>query len=123
VEKIRREAEAQSRAKNQQLQEQLRQTEEQLSKLQASQPPGADLLSPEAAAAVERFQQEKLNIRKELRAIEANVDADIKSLGFVVKIVNLLLMPAIIVVLGLLVALWRKRRRQALAALRTGSAA
>jgi ABC-type uncharacterized transport system involved in gliding motility auxiliary subunit len=123
VEQIRREAEAQSRAKNQQLQEQLRQTEEQLGKLQASQPPGADILSPEAAAAIERFQQEKLNIRKELRAIEANVDADIKSLGFVVKIVNLLLMPAIIVGLGLLVALWRKRRRHALAMLRKGAAA
>jgi ABC-type uncharacterized transport system involved in gliding motility auxiliary subunit len=123
VEQIRREAEAQSRAKNMQLQEQLRQTEEQLGKLQASQPPGTDILSPEAAAAIERFQQEKLNIRKELRAIEANVDADIKSLGFVVKIVNLLLMPAIIVGLGLLVALWRKRRRHALAMLRKGSAA
>jgi ABC-type uncharacterized transport system involved in gliding motility auxiliary subunit len=123
VEQIRRDAEAQSRAKNLQLQEQLRQTEEQLSKLQSTQAPGSDLLSPEAAAAIERFQQEKLNIRKELRAIEANVDADIKSLGYLVKSVNLLLMPVIITGLGLLVALWRKRRRHAIAMLRKGGAA
>jgi ABC-type uncharacterized transport system involved in gliding motility auxiliary subunit len=123
VEQIRRDAEAQSRAKNLQLQEQLRQTEEQLEKLQSAQPPGADILSPEAAEAIERFQREKLNIRKELRAIEANVDADIRSLGYLVKSVNLLLMPAIITALGLLVALWRKRRRHAIAMLRKGAAA
>jgi ABC-type uncharacterized transport system involved in gliding motility auxiliary subunit len=122
VEQIRREAQAQSRVKEQQLQEQLRQTEDELNKLQTSQP-GADVLSNEAAAAIERFQQEKLRIRKELRAIEANVDADIKSLGYLVKSVNLLLMPAIITGLGLLVALWRKRRRHAIAMLRRGSAA
>jgi ABC-type uncharacterized transport system involved in gliding motility auxiliary subunit len=123
VEQIRRDAEAQSRAKNLQLQEQLRQTEEQLEKLQSAQPPGADILSPEAAEAIERFQREKLNIRKELRAIEANVDADIRSLGYLVKSVNLLLMPAIVTALGLLVALWRKRRRHAIAMLRKGAAA
>jgi ABC-type uncharacterized transport system involved in gliding motility auxiliary subunit len=123
VEQIRRDAEAQSRAKNLQLQEQLRQTEEQLEKLQSAQPPGADILSPEAAEAIERFQREKLNIRKELRAIEANVDADIRSMGYLVKSVNLLLMPAIVTALGLLVALWRKRRRHAIAMLRKGGAA
>jgi ABC-type uncharacterized transport system involved in gliding motility auxiliary subunit len=123
VEQIRRDAEAQSRDKNLQLQEQLRQTEEQLEKLQSAQPPGADILSPEAAEAIERFQREKLNIRKELRAIEANVDADIRSLGYLVKSVNLLLMPAIVTALGLLVALWRKRRRHAIAMLRKGAAA
>lgn len=123
VEKIRREAEARSRAKQLELQEELRQTEDQLSRLQSQQPPGAELLSSEAAAAIERFQQEKLRIRKELRAIEASVDADIKTLGYKVKSVNLLLMPALITALGLLVALWRKRRRHAIAMLRKGAAA
>jgi ABC-type uncharacterized transport system involved in gliding motility auxiliary subunit len=122
VEKIRRDAQAESRAKELQLQEQLRQTEEELTRLQTSQP-GADVLSNEAAAAIDRFQQEKLRIRKELRAIEANVDADIKSLGYLVKVVNLLLVPAIVTALGLLAALWRKRRRHAIAMLRRGHAA
>lgn len=122
VEKIRREAQAQSRAKEQQLQEQLRQTEDELNKLQTAQP-GAEVLSNEAAAAIDRFQQEKLRIRKELRAIEANVDADIKSLGYLVKTVNLLLVPVILTLMGLLVALWRKRRRHAIAMLRREKAA
>jgi ABC-type uncharacterized transport system involved in gliding motility auxiliary subunit len=122
VEKIRRDAQAESRAKEMQLQEQLRQTEDELTKLQSAQP-GAEVLSNEAAAAIDRFQQQKLRIRKELRAIEANVDADIKSLGYLVKAVNLLLMPAVITALGLLVALWRKRRRHAIAMLRKGAPA
>jgi hypothetical protein len=36
---------------------------------------------------------------------------------------NLLLMPALITAVGLLVALWRKRRRHAIAMLRKGSVA
>ena len=52
-----------------------------------------------------RLRHERPDEAEELRAIEANVDADIRSLGYLVKSVNLLLMPAIVTALGLLVAL------------------
>ena len=39
------------------------------------------------------------------------------------KLINMLLMPLIVIAIGLLAALWRKRRRHALAMLGKGSAA
>jgi ABC-type uncharacterized transport system involved in gliding motility auxiliary subunit len=124
VEALRRTADAQFRAKEQQLETQLQQTEEQLNKLQASQPGGNEaILSPEAAQAIDRFQEEKLRIRKDLRSTKSQLEQDIKSLGFRMKLYNVLTVPLIIVGLGLLVALWRKRRRHAIAMLRKGGAA
>jgi ABC-type uncharacterized transport system involved in gliding motility auxiliary subunit len=75
------------------------------------------------AREIERFQTEKLRIRKELRETRAGLAKDIESLGWTMKLINMLLMPAIITIVGLLVALWRKRRRHAIAMLRKGSAA
>jgi ABC-type uncharacterized transport system involved in gliding motility auxiliary subunit len=124
VEELRRTADAQFRSTEQQLETQLQQTEEQLNKLQTAQPGGVDaILSPEAAQAIDRFQAEKLRIRKELRSTKAQLEQDIKSLGMRMKLINVLTMPLIVTALGLMVALWRKRRRHAIAMLRKGGAA
>jgi len=123
VEALRRTADAQFRSTEQQLEAQLQQTEEQLNKLQTAQPGGSEaILSPEAAQAIDRFQEEKLRIRKELRSTKAQLEQDIKSLGFRMKLYNVLLMPLLVTAFGLLVALWRKRRRHAIAMLRKGAA-
>jgi ABC-type uncharacterized transport system involved in gliding motility auxiliary subunit len=123
VEELRRTADAQFRSTEQQLEAQLQQTEEQLNKLQTAQPGGDAILSPEAAQAIDRFQAEKLRIRKELRSTKAQLEQDIKSLGMRMKLINVLTMPLIVTAFGLLVALWRKRRRHAIAMLRKGGAA
>jgi ABC-type uncharacterized transport system involved in gliding motility auxiliary subunit len=124
VEELRRTADARFRSTEQQLETQLQQTEEQLNKLQTAQPGGNDaILSPEAAQAIDRFQAEKLRIRKELRSTKAQLEQDIKSLGMRMKLINVLTMPLIVTALGLMVALWRKRRRHAIAMLRKGGAA
>jgi ABC-type uncharacterized transport system involved in gliding motility auxiliary subunit len=124
VDALRRRADAQFRSTEQQLETQLQQTEEQLNKLQTSQPgAGEAILSPEAAEAIDRFQQEKLRIRKELRSTKSQLERDIKSLGFRMKLYNVALMPLIVVAFGLLAALWRKRRRHAIAMLRKGGSA
>jgi ABC-type uncharacterized transport system involved in gliding motility auxiliary subunit len=123
VEELRRTADARFRSTEQQLEAQLQQTEEQLNKLQTAQPGGDAILSPEAAQAIDRFQAEKLRIRKELRSTKAQLEQDIKSLGMRMKLVNVLTMPLIVTALGLMVALWRKRRRHAIAMLRKGGAA
>ncbi len=90
VEALRRDADTRFRSTEQQLQTQLQQTEEQLSKLQSAQPGGDAILSPEAAATIERFQEEKLRIRKELRKTKADLELDIKSLGTRMKLINVL---------------------------------
>jgi ABC-type uncharacterized transport system involved in gliding motility auxiliary subunit len=123
VEELKRNADAQLRVKEQQLQQQLQQTEEKLTQLQTTQPGGNEaILTPEMAQAIDNFQKEKLQIRKDLRETRAGLDKDIKALGWKIKLVNMLLMPALIVGVGLLVALWRKRRRNAIAMLRRNAA-
>jgi ABC-type uncharacterized transport system involved in gliding motility auxiliary subunit len=124
VNELRRNADAELRAKEEQLQKELEQTEATLTKLQTAQPAGGEaLLSADQAREIERFQEQKTRIRKDLRATKAGLDQDIEALGWKMKLTNLLVMPLIVTVLGLLVALWRKRRRHAIAMLRKGSAA
>ncbi len=123
VDTLRRKADAQFRNEEQQLETELNQTEETLNKLQTSQPGGGEaLLSADQAHEIERFQEKQRDIRKRLRAVKSGLELDIKALGMKIKAVNILVMPAIITVLGLLVALWRKRRRHAIAMLRKGPA-
>lgn len=119
VEALRREADAKFRATEQQLEQELQQTEDQLSKLQTGKPGANDaLLSADQAKAIEHFQQEKLRIRKELRAVNAGLETDIRKLGFEVKLWNILLMPVLVALIGLAMAYWRNRRRHAIAMLR-----
>jgi ABC-type uncharacterized transport system involved in gliding motility auxiliary subunit len=123
VEELKRSADAQLRGKEQQLQQELQQTEEQLTKLQTSQPGGNEaILTPEMAQAIDNFQKRKVQIRKDLRETRAGLDKDIRALGWRMKLLNMLVMPVLITVLGLLVALWRKRRRHAIAMLKRSAA-
>jgi len=119
VEALRRDADSRFRAKEQELEQQLQQTEEKLSKLQTAQPAsGEAILTADQAREIERFQLDKVRIRKELRAVKSGLDADIKALGLRVKVVNVLLVPALCAVLALLVNAWHRRRRHAIAMLR-----
>jgi gliding motility-associatede transport system auxiliary component len=123
VEELKRNADAQLRGKEQQLQQQLQQTEEKLNQLQSAQPKGNEaILTPEMAQAIDNFQKQKTQIRKDLRETRAGLDKDIRALGWKLKLINILLMPALIVVLGLLVFSWRKRRRNAIAMLKRSAA-
>lgn len=119
-EELRRTAAAQFRSTELELEEQLRQTEENLNKLQSAQP-GDGLLSPEQANEIERFQQQKLRIRKELRAVTSGLDRDIERLGARVKFINIILVPGVFALIAVAMALWRKRRRSAIAMLRKGA--
>jgi len=119
VVELQTEAESRFRATEQQLETQLNQTEETLSKLQTAQPGGGEaILSAEQAQEIERFQAEKLRIRKELRAVKSQLELDIKSLGMWTKVINILGVPALFAVIALLVGHWHRRRRHAIAMLR-----
>jgi ABC-type uncharacterized transport system involved in gliding motility auxiliary subunit len=124
VEKLRRAANERFHAKEQELEQQLQATEEKLTALEAKggdKPSSAALLvTPEQEQEIEHFQLEKLRIRKELRAVRAGLDADIKNLGTTLKIINIIAVPALFAALALLIAAWRRRSRNAAHAL-TGS--
>jgi ABC-type uncharacterized transport system involved in gliding motility auxiliary subunit len=121
---MRKNADAQLRVKQEQLQTELAQTEETINKLQLAQPAGnQSLLSADQARELDRFREQQLRIRKELRAVMAGVDSDIQSLGRWVKGINILLMPALVAGAGVLFWFWRRRRRQAIAMLNKGASA
>jgi ABC-type uncharacterized transport system involved in gliding motility auxiliary subunit len=112
VETLRHIADDQFRAKEQELEQQLRDTEEKLTSLQSRRnDKSAMILSPEQEKELDNFQDEKLRIRKELRAVRAGLDKDIKGLGSELKIVNIIVVPVVFSVIALLIGLWRRRQR------------
>jgi ABC-type uncharacterized transport system involved in gliding motility auxiliary subunit len=117
VEDMRRAADERFRATEQQLQEQLTETERKLADLQASKTnENAMIMSPEQQAEILKFQQEKLRIRKELRDVRRSLDEDIESLGTRTKFINIALVPLGVIIAALLFwNLRRGRRRAALA--------
>jgi ABC-type uncharacterized transport system involved in gliding motility auxiliary subunit len=123
VETLRRTADAQFRTKEQELEQQLQQTEENLTKLQSASPNGEAVLSPDQAREIEKFQEDKVRIRKELRKTKSDLETDIKALGMRMKLINILVIPIVFTLLALLVNAWHRRRRHAIAMLRKGAAA
>lgn len=116
VEKLRRAANERFHAKEQELEHELQSTEEKLTSLEAKggdKPAGALILTPGEEQEIERFQREKLRIRKELRAVRAGLDEEIKNLGATLKIVNIIVVPALFALLALFIGYWRRHRRAA----------
>ncbi|MBV2132892.1 Gldg family protein [Pseudomonas sp. MAP12] len=112
VERMQREAEARFREQEEVLKQQLAQTEQRLAELQQSDSPEQVLqLTPEQQATLQQFMQDKLKIRKELREVRYQLNADIEGLGRVLKFVNIALVP-LLLTLGVIV-LWLFRRRRA----------
>ncbi len=112
VEALRRNADDRFRTKEQELERQLRDTEEKLTALQTKRnDKSAVILTPEQEQELDRFQQEKLRIRKELRAVRAGLNQDIKGLGTELKVVNIIIVPAVFALVALLIGLWRRQKR------------
>ena len=115
VEKLRRAADDRFRDKEQELEHQLQATEQKLSALQ-SKGGGGDqnglIVTPAEQQEIEHFAQEKIRIRKELRAVRAGLDQDIRTLGTEIKIVDIILVPAAFALLALAFAAWRRRSRR-----------
>ncbi|MBG5040001.1 GldG family protein [Pseudomonas aeruginosa] len=111
VERLQREAETSFRQKEEQLKQRLADTEQQLAALQqGADPEKAVELTPDQQATVRQYMQEKLRIRKELREVQYQLNADIDALGRTLKLVNIALVPSLLTVGVLLGWLWRRRR-------------
>lgn len=115
VEKLRRAADDRFRDKEQELEHQLQATEQKLSALESKGGRGGDqsslIVTPQEQEEIEHFGQEKIRIRKELRAVRAGLDADISRLGMEIKIVDIIVIPAAFALLALGFAAWRRRSR------------
>jgi len=111
VEALRRDADARFRETEQRLQAELAETERRLGELQsAREDTGSMLMSPEQRAEVERFQQEQLRIRRELRDVQRELDSSIEGLGSTLKVVNIVAVPLALLAFGLFVVALKRRR-------------
>ena len=113
VDELRLEAEAQFRLTEDRLQEELVSTENRLAELQEARDDQFALSpTPEQEAELEKFTDERLRIRRELREVRRNLDASIQRLGAFLKVINIGLIPLLIGIGGLAVALLRRRNRK-----------
>ncbi|MFQ5983693.1 MAG: ABC transporter, partial [Woeseiaceae bacterium] len=112
VEELRVEAEARYRETEERLQSELAETERRLGELQSSREDTGDiLLSPEQQAEIDRFIDRRAAIRKDLRAVQRDLDRNIEQLGTTLKIINTALVPVLLTVF-VLIAVWRRSRRE-----------
>ena len=114
VEDLRRRADDRLRATEQELDRELRDTEQKLTQLQASRANQEEMvLTPEQEAELTRFQQERVRIRKELRDVRRSLDVEIEGLGTQLKLINIALIPALIAIAAIALAVTRRRKLRA----------
>ena len=114
VEALRRAAQARYRAQQQQLQRELKQTEQQLTLLQSRRNDKSTLiLTPAQQREIQHFQSERLTIRKRLRAVQAGLVRNINALGTELKFINIIAAPGAFALAALLGVAIRRRRRPA----------
>jgi ABC-type uncharacterized transport system involved in gliding motility auxiliary subunit len=104
-------AEAKYREQEERLQQQLAQTEQQLTLLQEQQgESGALALSPQQQQAVDEFIAQRVSIRKALRDVRYQLERDIDTLGNYLKILNIAVAPFFLVLILWIFARLFKRR-------------
>ncbi len=114
VDRLRAQADERLRGKESELEQQLADTERKLGELQSHREDRQSLvLSPEQQHEVERFQQQKLTVRKELRAVRHGLDEQIERLGSTLKLLNVVAMPLLLSIVALVVSVLARRRRRA----------
>ena len=112
VQELRRQADAQFRQTEQRLQAELTETENRLSELQdARTDQGSLLMSDEQQAEIQRFLDQQVRIRQDLRAVQRNLDRSIERLGTVLQIINIGLVPLLLTVVALSAVVVGRRRR------------
>ena len=102
--------------KEHELELELAETRRRLDELQSSKGSRGSAITTEQRQEIEQFRQRQLAINKELRDVQHQLNAEIDALGLRVKVINIVLVPALVVLIGLLYG-WRRgrhsrRRRQ-----------
>jgi ABC-type uncharacterized transport system involved in gliding motility auxiliary subunit len=95
--------------KEQELEQELADTRRRLDELQPAKGSHANTATAEQRREIEQFRQRQLAINKELRDVQHQLNAEIDALGLRVKFINIVLVPALVVLIGLLYG-WRRTR-------------
>lgn len=120
VREMEAEAQLQYFGKIKELEDELQKTNAALQELQAGAPQGAakgaQILSPEQQAELDRFRTKVAETRLALKELRRNLRHDAEQLVFLTKVANIALMPLLVALAGLAIALLRRRRQARLAA-------
>jgi ABC-type uncharacterized transport system involved in gliding motility auxiliary subunit len=113
VDRLRREAEQEFLAEEQQLQQQLRDTEAKINEIQRGRADANELiLTPDQVAEIEAFKQQRVETRKALRNVRLNLRKDIEKLGARIKMINIGLVPLLVALAAVGLGLYRTARRK-----------
>ncbi|WP_158886129.1 Gldg family protein [Rhodanobacter sp. L36] len=110
VDALRNVADQKFHQKEQELEQQLAETRRRLDELQPVKGSQANTASVEQRHEIEQFRQRQLAINKELRDVQHQLNGEIDALGFRIKFINIVLVPALVILLGLIYG-WRRSRR------------
>ncbi len=112
VELIRKKAEEQFRQREKELQANLDETEKKIRQLQQEQ--GSEksyLLNNKLTTEIEKFRDERVATRKELRGVQHELKKNIEKLGAQVRFINIGLIPLLITLLALFIGIYRANKR------------
>jgi ABC-type uncharacterized transport system involved in gliding motility auxiliary subunit len=109
VEALRRAADEKFRVKERELEGELIQTEHQLAQLQSKN--GESIAtSKQQKRERDQFLKRKLDIRRQLRDVQHQLNAEIDALGMRLKFIDILLVPLLLALFGIGYGAWRARR-------------
>lgn len=96
--------------KEKELEQELADTRRRLDELQPSKDNRTTKVTAEQRREIEQFRQRQLAINKELRGVQHQLNAEIDALGLRLKFINIVLVPGLVILIGLLYG-WRRSRR------------
>lgn len=106
---LQRDADDRLREEETELLANLRQTEQQITALNASREGSGP--SPEQQAEIDRFDTQQLETRRRLREVQLTLNREIESLGSTLKFINTALVPILLILFVLIMGYLRNRRR------------
>jgi len=96
--------------KKQELERELAETRQRLDELQPAKGGRSSGANAQQKTEIEQFQQRRLSINKELRDVQHQLNAEIDALGLRLKVIDIVLVPALVTLIGLLYG-WRRVRQ------------
>ena len=96
--------------KKQELERELAETRQRLDELQPAKGGRPGAASAQQKSEIEQFQQRRVAINKELRDVQHQLNAEIDALGLRLKVINIVLVPALVTLIGLFYG-WRRVRQ------------
>jgi ABC-type uncharacterized transport system involved in gliding motility auxiliary subunit len=113
VRALQREAENRLRGTERQLQEKLNEVKKNLREAEGGDKTGGQAaLTPQQQQTIEKFRAEMLDIRRQLRDVQADLRRDIDRLEAALRFVNIGLVPIVVALVAAAVGGWRVMRRR-----------